>query len=86
MSAPTGCGGPTCTEGCLDHAEPRFADVEQVLISRDPADTDRLDWVLPIVSGDDDAVANRRTAALAAGLVRGLSGRELVDFARARAS
>lgn len=53
-----------------------FADVEPAL--RDSA---RLEWLLPIVSGDDDTVANRRTAALAAGLLVGLSGIPLVDYA-----
>lgn len=81
---PSGCGSQSCATGCarVEGVEPRFADVEQVLLSRSPVDTERLEWVLPIVTGDDDEVASRRTAALAQGLLRSLSGRELIDFAR----
>lgn len=57
-------------------AEPRFADVEPAL-----TDSTRLRWLLPIIDGEDDAVANARTAALSAGMLRGLSGIPLVDFA-----
>lgn len=56
-----------------------FADVEEALHDRD-----RFEWLQPILEGDDDAVANRRTMALALGLQVGKTGRELVDFARAR--
>lgn len=54
-----------------------FADVEAGL-----HDKERLDWVMPIVDGTDDHVATRRTLALARCLMRGLSGRELIDAAR----
>jgi hypothetical protein len=53
-----------------------FADVEHAL-----RDSTRLMWLLPIISGDDDTVANRRTAALGAGLRLGLTGLSLVDYA-----
>lgn len=68
--------GPT-----LDPAEAGdlvlFADVEEALHDRE-----RLEWLLPVISGNDDDLANERTARLATGIVRGLQGRELVDFAR----
>lgn len=54
----------------------RFADIEPAL-----QDTQRLQWVLPIIDGADDRVANQRTAALAIGLQRGLRGIPLVDYA-----
>lgn len=53
-----------------------FADVEDAL--RDRA---RLEWLLPIVDGSDDGLANRRTAALLHGLLLQLSGVPLVDHA-----
>lgn len=56
-----------------------FADVEEAL-----QDRERFDWIRPIIEGDDDAVANHRTAALADGIAAGLRGRALVDFARTR--
>lgn len=56
-----------------------FADVEPVL-----RDQQRLDWVLPIVSGSDEATANRRTLALAIELISGKQDRELIDAAMAR--
>lgn len=55
----------------------RFADVEEAL-----QDRERFDWLRPIIEGDDDAAANRRTVALALGITGGLKGRALVDFAR----
>ncbi len=54
----------------------KFADVEEAL-----RDKDRLAWLLPVISGDDEHVANQRTRALAAGLVLGLQGIALVDHA-----
>lgn len=56
--------------------EPTFADIEEAL--RNAA---RFAWVLPVVSGDDDALADLRTQALAAGLMRGYKGVVLVDWA-----
>ena len=53
-----------------------FADVEPAL-----RDSTRLAWLLPIIEGNDDRVANRRTAALGAGLRLGLTGLTLVDYA-----
>lgn len=48
-----------------------------------PTDTQRLEWVLPLLSLDDGdgAPGNRRTVALASALVLGKSGRDAIDFA-----
>ena len=48
----------------------------------DEQDTARLDWVLPIITGEDDAIANNRTIALAGCLAHGRNGRETIDLAR----
>ena len=72
-------GGWVHMQPCEDGESVRFADVEAALHDRD-----RFEWLQPIIEGDDDAVANRRTMALALGLQVGKTGRELVDFARAR--
>ena len=48
----------------------------------DEQDTARLDWVLPIITGEDDAITNNRTIALAGCLAHGRNGRETIDFAR----
>lgn len=56
-----------------------FADIEPAL-----RDADRFAWLLPVIGGDDDDVANARTQALAAGLLCGKTGVALVDFARER--
>lgn len=53
-----------------------FADVEEAL-----RDSKRLAWLMPVIQGDDDATADRRTLALTAGLRIGKSGIDLVDFA-----
>lgn len=57
----------------------RFADVEDAL-----KDAERFEWLRPVIEGNDDREADRRTVALGLGLVEGLTGRELVDWARAR--
>ena len=58
----------------------KFADVEDAL-----RDRDRLQWLLPVVDGSrGEAIADQRTVALAQGLVQGLSGVALVDWARER--
>ena len=46
------------------------------------ADAARFAWVLPIVSGDDDATADAHAMALALHLGRGLTGRTAIDAAR----
>lgn len=56
-----------------------FADVEEAL-----RDTARLAWLMPIVSGDDNAVADRRANALYIEVARGLTGNALVDAAMTR--
>lgn len=48
----------------------------------DEQDTARLDWVLPIITGEDDAIANNRTIALAGCLAHGRNGRDTIDLAR----
>jgi hypothetical protein len=57
----------------------RFADVEEAL-----KDAERFEWLRPVFEGSDDGEADRRSVALGLGLVQGLSGRELVDWARVR--
>lgn len=71
------------TRGCVASLVPAedgpavlFKDVEDALHDRK-----RLEWLLPIIEGRDDAVANRRTATLAGGLIAGLTGIALVDAA-----
>jgi hypothetical protein len=54
----------------------RFADVEPAL-----RDSTMLEWLLPVIQGDDGAEPQRRLEALAAGLIVGLSGRDLVTYA-----
>lgn len=46
-------------------------------------DTQRLDWLLPVMSMDADParVGDKRTVALAAAFMLGKSGREAIDFA-----
>lgn len=46
-------------------------------------DTQRLDWMMPMMSlGDDPArVGNKRTVALASALVLGKTGRDAIDYA-----
>jgi len=45
------------------------------------ADAERFAWVLPIVSGDDDATADAHAMALALHLGRNLTGRAAIDAA-----
>ena len=54
-----------------------FADVEGAL-----QDSERLAWLMPVLTGGDDHVANMRTECLAAGLRIGLRDTALVDWAR----
>lgn len=44
----------------------------------------RYEWVLPIVSGDDDALATRRTMALMGPIVAGVPGDEAIAAAMLR--
>lgn len=46
-------------------------------------DSQRLDWMLPLVADVDDpaGVGDRRTAALSAAFLIGKSGRDAIDFA-----
>lgn len=70
--------GPTL-DPAVDGTLVLFADVEEALHDRD-----RFEWLQPVIEGGDDATADRRTVALAAGILAGMRGRELVDFARTR--
>jgi hypothetical protein len=56
----------------------RFVDIEPAL-----KDSKRLAWLMPILTGNDDALADARTQALARLLVSGLTGNALVDAAMA---
>lgn len=77
------------TRYCAGDGEPRaehpeglfvlFSDVEEAL-----KDSKRLAWLLPVIDGDDDDAANVRTLALASGLLSGLTGNVLVDYAMQR--
>lgn len=51
----------------------RLAELEQ--------DKKRLEWVMPIISGDDTPDANSRTFKIAAALTLGLEGRACIDGA-----
>ncbi len=53
-----------------------FADVEPAL-----RDRVMLEWLLPVIQGDEGAEPQRRLEALAAGLIVGLTGRDLVTYA-----
>ncbi len=44
-------------------------------------DAARLEWVLPIVTGEDDAVTNERTLRVGTILYSGLTGRAAIDEA-----
>ena len=46
-------------------------------------DTQRLDWLLPVMAALDDPahVGDKRTVALSAAFMLGKSGREAIDFA-----
>lgn len=48
----------------------------------DAQDAARLDWLLPIVGGDDSADVNARTLALGLQIMAGRTGREAIDAAR----
>lgn len=60
-------------------AEVRFADVEAAL-----RDAELLAWLLPLIDGKGLPAeeCTRRTAALNAGITAGLTGRDLVQYAR----
>lgn len=51
--------------------------------SSDYTDTQRLEWLLPVVAALDDpqSVGNKRTVALAAAFMLGKSGRGAIDYA-----
>ena len=47
----------------------------------EPTDTQRLDWLMPVISGDDNQLATQRTIALGLMLLNGLEGRAAIDKA-----
>lgn len=53
-----------------------FKDIEDALTDRK-----MLDWVMPIIGGEDTRETERKTTALMHGLVRGHTGRALLVFA-----
>lgn len=55
----------------------------QILSEPDYTDTQRLEWMLPLMSVVDDptGLGEKRTAALAAALMLGKNGRDAIDFA-----
>lgn len=46
------------------------------------ADAARFNWALPILSGDDDNIANHRALALGLKLMQGMSATDAIDAAR----
>jgi hypothetical protein len=44
-------------------------------------DTKRLDWIIPVVSGEDTPLADNRTALLLNAVIKKLSGRDAIDAA-----
>ena len=46
------------------------------------ADSERLEWALPILTGADSDDADKLAMKLALALMRGLDGRAAIDFAR----
>ena len=46
------------------------------------ADAARFNWALPILSGDDDNIANHRALALGLKLMQGMSTTDAIDAAR----
>lgn len=44
-------------------------------------DKDRLEWILPVVTGVDSDNADRKSMAIASALMAGLDGREAIDRA-----
>lgn len=59
----------------------KIADLERQLAAA-RKDTERLEWVLPVVTGSNDAEADSRTVLLAQALFRGQDGRAAIDAAR----
>jgi hypothetical protein len=46
-----------------------------------PTDTQRIDWLLDVITGGDTAEADRKTYTLAKAMMTGLEGRALIDKA-----
>ncbi len=61
-----------------------ITELAQVKAERDAAaaDSERLEWALPILTGADSDDADKLAMKLALALMRGLDGRAAIDFAR----
>ncbi len=66
--------------GHLDESQPRDALLKAVEALA--ADAARFNWALPILSGDDDNIANHRALALGLKLMQGMSATDAIDAAR----
>lgn len=72
--------------GCIatpqDMAQ-NFEHITKITAPEDNSETDseRLTWLLPVITGEQSLVADTRTAALGACLMVGLDGRKAVDRA-----
>lgn len=60
-----------------DGAAVLFKDVEEAL-----KDSAMLEWLLPLICGEDTVVANSRACFLGMGLAQRLDGRDLVRYAQ----
>jgi hypothetical protein len=69
-------------------SHPHLADIGDGLLeaadrlARMREDVARLEWLLPVIGGDDTPIANARTLALGKALMNKLDGREAIDAAR----
>jgi hypothetical protein len=69
-------------------SHPHFADIGDGLLeaadrlARMREDVARLEWVLPMLTGEDNPIADARTRAMGLALIRKLNGREAIDAAR----
>lgn len=66
--------------GHLDESQSRDALLKAVEALA--ADAARFNWALPILSGDDDNIANHRALALGLKLMQGMSATDAIDAAR----
>lgn len=69
----------------LDNKYARHREIEDFhaarLIEQLKSDRERVDWIMPIISGDDEDEPNLRTFLVGLALVKGLRGREAIDDA-----
>ncbi len=72
--------------GCIAPAEDmaqNFEHITKITTPDDttPTDSQRVEWLLPVVTGEESFTANQRTAILGACLMAGLDGRKALDRA-----